>query len=73
MKNIEIKVEGMMCSGCENRVKNALENIHGVQKVVADHKNKKVEVICSDKVTENIIKEKIEVLGFEIIRRKENL
>ena len=67
MKNIEIKVEGMMCSGCENRVKNALANIQGVQKVVADHKVKKVEVICGSDVTENIIKEKIEYLGFEVI------
>ena len=55
MKNIEIKVEGMMCSGCENRVKNALENIQGVQNVVADHKAKKVEVVCSNEVTEYII------------------
>ena len=67
MKNIEINVEGMMCLGCENRIKNALENIHGIQSVVADHKNKKVEVICSSEVTENIIKEKIEDLGFEVI------
>lgn len=67
MKNIEIKVEGMMCSGCENRVKNALENIQGVQNVVADHKAKKVGVICSSEVTEDIIKEKIEKLGFEVV------
>lgn len=67
MKNIELKVEGMMCSGCENRVRNALENIEGVQNVVADHKAKKVEVVCSNEVTEDIIKEKIENLGFEVI------
>lgn len=67
MKKIELKVEGMMCSGCENRVKNALENIQDVQRVVADHKNKKVEIVCNNEVTENIIKEKIEDLGFEVI------
>ena len=67
MKNIEIKVEGMMCSGCENRVRNALENIEGVQNVVADHKAKKVEVVCGNEVTEDIIKEKIEDLGFKVV------
>lgn len=67
MERIELKVDGMMCAGCENRVKNALENIQGVQSVVADHKAKKVEVVCNNTVTEEKIKERIEALGFEII------
>lgn len=29
MKEIVLKVEGMMCSRCENRVKNSLKNIDG--------------------------------------------
>ena len=37
MKETIIKVEGMVCNGCENRVQNALKNIDGVENVVADH------------------------------------
>ena len=31
LKEIEIKVKGMMCEGCENRIKNALSTINGVE------------------------------------------
>ena len=31
MKEIVLNVKGMMCGGCENRVKNALSTIEGVQ------------------------------------------
>ena len=38
MKELEIKVKGMVCEGCENRVKNALSTIDGVDNVEANHK-----------------------------------
>ena len=38
------KVEGMMCGGCENRVKNALKTIDGVEDVFASHTDKIVKV-----------------------------
>ena len=31
MEKLEIKVKGMMCEGCENRIKNALFTIDGVE------------------------------------------
>ena len=37
MKEISLKVNGMMCSGCENRVKNSLKTIEGINEVEADH------------------------------------
>ena len=33
MKEIIIKVEGMACSGCENRIQNAVKQIEGVEQV----------------------------------------
>ena len=33
MKEINIKVKGMMCEGCENRIKNAVSTINGVESV----------------------------------------
>ena len=38
MKEISLKVKGMMCSGCENRVKNALGNIDGIEKQLENHR-----------------------------------
>lgn len=37
MKELKIKIEGMVCGGCENRVKTALSEISGVESVDANH------------------------------------
>ena len=66
MKETIIKVEGMVCNGCENRVQNALKILEGVEKVVANHKNGTVTITSKYEVEENVMKEKIEDLGFEV-------
>lgn len=66
MKEIIIKVEGMVCNGCENRVQNALKTIEGIEKVVANHKNGTVTITSKNEVEESIMKEKIEDIGFEV-------
>ncbi len=68
MKEIVIKVNGMVCNGCENRVQNALKNIQGVENVIANHNSGIVTVNAADDVTENVIVEKIEDIGFEVIK-----
>ena len=54
MKETIIKVEGMVCNGCENRVQNALKTIEGVEST------------SKYEVTENSMKEKIEDIGFKV-------
>lgn len=66
MKETIIKVEGMVCGGCENRVVNALKTIDGIENVVANHKTGIVTVNSNDEVSENAMKEKIEDIGFEV-------
>ena len=66
MKETIIKVEGMVCNGCENRVKNALKNIEGVENVIADHTTGTVTVTSKNEVSESVMKEKIEDIGFEV-------
>lgn len=66
MKETIIKVEGMVCGGCENRVQNALKTIEGVENVVANHTNGTVTVTSKDEVEVLIMKEKIEDIGFEV-------
>ena len=66
MKEIIIKVEGMACSGCENRIQNAVKQIEGAEQVIASHKDGAVKVTLNKEIDENAIKEKIEDIGFEV-------
>ena len=66
MKEILINVEGMACSGCENRIQNALKTIDGVKSVVANYKDGTVKVILNSKIEECVLKDKIEDLGFDV-------
>ena len=68
MNEINLKINGMMCSGCENRVKNAVENIEGVKKVTADHATGSVKVLCDEKVSKNSIEEVVEDIGYVVVR-----
>lgn len=66
MKEIELKVEGMVCNGCEKRVVNALSDLQGVSEVIANHQNGTVLVKMTEEVDIEVIKEKIDDLGFEV-------
>lgn len=68
MKETKLIVNGMMCGGCENRVKNAIKNIEGVEKVTADHNTGKVIIISNNEVSEEIIKETLEDIGYEVVK-----
>lgn len=66
MKELVIKVEGMVCGGCENRVQNALKTLDGIEGVIANYKKGIVKLKINEKIKEEIIKEKIEDLGFTV-------
>ncbi len=68
MKETIIKVKGMVCGGCENRVQNALKTIDGVENVVANHDTGIVTVTANENVTKNAMEEKIEDIGFEVVK-----
>ena len=68
MKKIEIKVKGLMCTGCENRVNTALSTLDIVRKVEADHKTGIVKVEVVENADVNEIYEAIEDLGFECVK-----
>lgn len=68
MEEIVLKVNGMMCGGCENRVKNAVQSIDGVESVIADHNTGKVIVIKNKNISKNIIIETLEDIGYEIVK-----
>ncbi len=68
MKKTIIKVNGMVCNGCENRVKNALKTIDEIEKVDANHKKGTVTIASKSEIDTNIIEEKIRDLGFEVVK-----
>lgn len=68
MKETILKVKGMVCNGCENRIKNALENMEGIENVVADYTSGMVTVTANNDVSEDKMKEKIEDIGFEVVK-----
>lgn len=67
MKEIIIKVDGMMCKGCENRIQNSLKNVDGIENVIANHKTGEVKITLQNELNECIIKEKIEDIGFKVV------
>ena len=56
MKETKLKINGMMCEGCENRVKSAVSLIEGVEKVDADH-NTGIVTVTS--------KEDLDIMGYK--------
>ncbi|MCM1220201.1 MAG: heavy-metal-associated domain-containing protein [Lachnospiraceae bacterium] len=70
MNTLIIKVKGMVCNGCENRIQNALKTIDGIIEVLADYKQELVTIKVDSEFDKNVIYEKIEDLGFEV--EKEN-
>ena len=70
MKKIVLNVEGMVCNGCENRVKNALKTLDGVNDVEADHTTGIVTITSNDELSISTIEEKIEDIGFTIVKEK---
>lgn len=66
MREIILKVKGIECSGCENRIQNAVKNIEKVESVTASHTKGTVTVNTEDDANIDEIKETIENIGFEI-------
>ena len=66
---IEIRISGMSCTGCENRVENVLKNVENVESVNANYNTGIVE-IGTNKIKNldiDMIKETLEDLGYDIL------
>ena len=66
---IEIRISGMSCTGCENRVENVLKNIENLESVNANYNTGIVEIETNDikNLDINVIKETLEDLGYDIL------
>lgn len=66
---IEIRISGMSCTGCENRVENILKNIENVESVNANYNTGIVEIGTNDikNLDIDVIKETLKDLGYDIL------
>lgn len=66
MERKTISVTGMSCNGCEQNVKNALQNLKGVNRVEADHEADTVELVAEDDVSDADVRATIEGAGYDV-------
>ena len=71
-KKVEIKVDGMTCNGCVNKVKTTLEKADGVKSAEVSLKENSAVILYDDsKTDEASLKKAINTTGFKAVDAKE--
>ncbi|ODU25292.1 MAG: ATPase P [Verrucomicrobia bacterium SCN 57-15] len=69
LKSITLEVVGdqkIVCDGCEQRIEKALKGVQGVNKVRADARNQRIDVLLdTNAVNESAIAERIGKVGYQ--------
>jgi copper chaperone len=65
MKQYELTVDGMSCTGCEETISKAIHRVEGVHRVVVDHKTGTVE-ITAKAGTDAAVEQAIHDAGYDI-------
>ena len=66
MKEIKLKIEGMHCTGCSNRLEKVLNNTDGVEKATVSFEEKQAIITYNvSQIDLTQIKETIEGAGFK--------
>lgn len=66
-ENVTLQVEGMTCSGCEQRVGKVLRRLEGVREATADHRNGQVRVRFDPAVTDRAaLVAQIDTAGYQV-------
>jgi copper chaperone len=67
MGTFVLQVEGMSCTGCEQRIGTVLHRVEGVREVAADHLTGRVEVRVGPELTDTgELIERIEAAGYRV-------
>lgn len=64
-----IKIEGMMCSHCEARVKQLLEEIDGVKEAITSHKEGTAKLSLTKDIPDEIFEKVITDAGYKVDKR----
>ncbi len=62
-----LKIEGMMCMHCENRVKKTLEKIEGVESAVVSHEKGTAVVTLNAEVDNEVLKNAVEAQDYTVL------
>lgn len=62
-----LKIEGMMCSHCEARVKKCLEELEQVSEAVVSHKKGTAEITLNAEVPDSLLKQTVEDQGYKVL------
>lgn len=66
MKEIKLKIEGMHCAGCSNRLEKILNNVDGVESAKVSLEGKSADIKYNEEEVElNTILQEIEDAGFK--------
>ncbi len=61
-----VKIEGMMCPHCENRVKQALEALDQVESAAVSHETGTAEVTLKAETADSVLKDAVEAAGYQV-------
>ncbi|MBP2626036.1 MAG: copA 1 [Firmicutes bacterium] len=74
LSNLTIKIGGMSCAACANRIEKGLSSLNGVEKAGVNFATEKASVTYNKAhMSLNEISQKIEKLGFQVIKEKIDL
>lgn len=65
MNQYTLRVDGMSCTGCEERVVNAVKQIEDVHRVEADHESGTVDITAPAE-TEKTVRQAIHNAGYDL-------
>ena len=67
MQQIEFRLTGMSCRGCEQRLEKALARVEGVVRSAADHRAGQVRVVFDrTRTSEQAVRSRIEQAGYKV-------
>jgi len=65
-----VKIKGMMCSHCENRVKTALEKLPQIDEAVTSYEKGTAVIVINSEISEKEIKKAVEEQGYKFVSVK---
>lgn len=67
-ENVTLQVEGMTCTGCEQRLGKALRRMDGVREATANHRSGQIRVRFDPAVTDRTaLAAQIDIAGYSVI------
>lgn len=70
MKQITLKIDGMMCGMCESHINDAVRRAFQVKKVHSSHSKGETVIIAKEDLSEEALKNAVEATGYRVLEYK---